>query len=165
MTHFIVLLLSYIGFHPGRVEPTSPRAIAAHVRRSCARSHEMASQSRFRRRGPTTWGPDSAARLSLIVLARVFSYPPTCFRQLGREVGRSTSWMSSPSGRWAACPNQPTTTGSLARLGTSLPQAGHNPPQRCCCKRYRHFNVQCRRCFCKKPVEFRFEQYSCGYMW
>ena len=50
-------------------------------------------------------GPDSAARSSLIVLAHVLSCPLTRFRQLGRELGRSKSRMSSPSGRRAACPN------------------------------------------------------------
>ena len=65
----------------------------------------MASQSRFHRRRPTTWGPDSAAKSSLIVLAHVVSCPPIHFRQLGREGGRSTSRMSSPSARRAACPN------------------------------------------------------------
>ena len=81
------------GFHPGRVEPastrasTAPRSIAAHVRRSRARSHEIESQSRFHRRRPTTWGPDSTARSSLIVLAHVFSCSPTPLRRLGRERG------------------------------------------------------------------------------
>ena len=102
-----LLACTCIGLHPGRVEPASSRAstvsrtIAAHVRRL----HEMASQSRFHRRRPTTSGPDSTARSSLIVLAYVFSWPPTRFRQLGREVGSCTSWTSSPSGRRAACPN------------------------------------------------------------
>ena len=45
------------------------------------------SQSWFRRRRSTTWGPDSAAWSSLIVLAHVFSCPPTRFRQLRREMG------------------------------------------------------------------------------
>ena len=107
----VLILLTCIGFHPGRVEPASSRAstalrtIAAHVRRSWTKSHEMASQSWFHRRRPTTWGSDSAARSSLIVLAHVFSCPPTRFRQLGREWGRSTLRMSSPSGRRVVCPN------------------------------------------------------------
>ena len=108
---YIVITCTCIGFHPGGVEPASSRAstasrtIAAHVRWSWARSHEMSSQSRFHRRRPTTWGPDSVARSSLIVLAHVFSCPPTRFRQLGREGGRNTSRMSSPSGRRSVCPN------------------------------------------------------------
>ena len=77
----------------------------AHVRWSFARSHEMARQSWFHCRSSTTWGPDSAARSSLIVLAHVFNSSPTRFRQLGREVERSTSRMSSPSWRRAMCPN------------------------------------------------------------
>ena len=97
------LTCTCIGFHPGRVEPassqtsTASRTIAAHVRGSWARSHKMASQSWFHHQRPTTCGPDTAARSSLIVLAHVFSCLPARFHQLGREVGRSTSWMSSPS--------------------------------------------------------------------
>ena len=56
---------------------TTSRAIATQVCWFWARSHEMASQSQFHRLRPTTWGPDSAARSSLIVLAHVFSCPPT----------------------------------------------------------------------------------------
>ena len=84
-----LLTCTCIGFHPGRVEPASFRAstgsrtIAAHVRRSGARSHEMASQSLFHCRRPTTWGP----RSSLNVLAHFFSNPPTRFRQLQKEEG------------------------------------------------------------------------------
>ena len=81
---------------------TASRTITAHVHWSWARSHEMVSQSRFHRRRSTAWGPASADRSFLIVLAHVFSCPPTHFRQLGREVGRSTWWMSSSSGRRAA---------------------------------------------------------------
>ena len=98
-----------IGFHPGRVEPASSRASTSNHRsprrQSWAKSHEMANQSRFHRRRPTTWGPDSAARSSLILLVYVFSSPPTRFCQLEREAGRSTSRMSSPSRRRAAYPN------------------------------------------------------------
>ena len=88
-TPFIVLHIlscTCIGFHPGRVEPayyrasTAFRTIAFHVRWSWAWSYEMASQSRFHRRRPTTWGPDSAARSFLIVLAH-----RTCFRKWSGE--------------------------------------------------------------------------------
>ena len=102
-TNTHLLVITCISFHPGRVElasswaSTASRTITAHVRQSWARSHEIASQSQFHRRRPTTWAPDSVARSSLIVLAHIFSYPPTRFRQLGREVGRSTSQMSSLS--------------------------------------------------------------------
>ena len=106
-----ILDLTCIGFHPGWVEPassrvsTASRTIAPHVCWSWARSHKMASQLRFHHRRPTIWGFDSAARSSLIVLAYVFSCSPTCFCQLGREVGRSTLQVSSPSGHRSACPN------------------------------------------------------------
>ena len=103
-----LLVLTCIGFHPGRVEPassrasTAPRTIVAHVRRSWARSHEMASKSQFHRRRPTTWEPDSADSSSFNMLAHVFSCPLTRFHHFGREVERSTSRMSSPSGCRAA---------------------------------------------------------------
>ena len=85
------LTCTCISFHPGQVEPASSRAntafqtVAAHVLQSWARSHQMVGQSWFHHKRPITWGPDSAARSSLIVLAQVCSCPPTHFCRLGKE--------------------------------------------------------------------------------
>ena len=104
---YLTFDLPCIGFHFGRVEPasfrasTASRTIASHVCWSWARLHGMVSQSLFHRWRPTTWGPDNAARSSLIVLAHVFSRLTDTFSLVRKRSGEKhiaddlSLWVSS----------------------------------------------------------------------
>ena len=96
--HICICYIMDFSFEPAFSRAsTASRKIAAHLRWSWAKSHEMLSQLRFHRRRPTTWGPDSAARSFLIALA-TSSAAHRHVSPLRKRRGRSTLLMSSPSG-------------------------------------------------------------------
>ncbi len=73
---------------PGRVEPassialTTSRTEAPQARRSSASSLDTFTQSLLHRAWPKTRGPESGFKLALIVVAYVFSWPPTRLRHV-----------------------------------------------------------------------------------
>ncbi len=108
--HFLlVLTCTCIGIHPGRIEPassialTTSRTEALQTRRSCASALDTFTQSFLHRAWPKIRGPEIGSRSALIVVAHVFSWPPARLRHVRGGVGRR-SFISSPSGRLAACP-------------------------------------------------------------
>ncbi len=110
--HNPLLTCTCVGIHPGWVELASPNALttsrteALQTRRSCASSLDTFTQSFLHRAWPKTSGPEIGSRSALIVVAHVFSWPLARLCHVRGGVGRRRSFISSPSGRLVACPNQ-----------------------------------------------------------
>ncbi len=107
-----VLTCTCVGIHQGRVELASPIALttsrteALQAQRSCASLLDTFTQSFLHRSWPKIRGPEIGSRSAFIMVAHVFSWPPTQLHHVQGGVGRRRHLLSSPSGRFAACPNQ-----------------------------------------------------------
>ncbi len=100
-----------IGQVSGRVEPASPTALTTsrtetlQARRSCASLLDNFTRAFLHCAWLKTRGPDIGSRSALIVVARVFSWPPARLRHVRGGVAKRRPLISSPSGRLAAYQN------------------------------------------------------------